>query len=317
MNKTTNGVPDFNPEDDSELGIEYLNKIPLELVPQQEKATIDIQVSTAKAHPRKIRRAVENAIYVVTLSKEIAEDMFYAIKRGGKTIEGPTIHFAKVLAQNWGNLRMENRMVAVDHKHVTCQGICWDLESNLAVKTEVKRSIIKSDGTRFSDDMITVTGNAGNSIALRNAILAIIPAPVSYKVQEAAEQYLVGKLDDAVVLKNKVKETLDGFKDVYEVTQEEILKLISRTAVDNITKDDVKLLIKIKSALRNGDTTVDEQFRGKQKGFTEPQNKKDERIILLIKDAKTIEKLKEYEVNVKSNEARTAYDAKYAELMKK
>src|SRR3982751_4425245 len=126
---------------------------------QQEKAQIDIAVATAKQYPRNIRRAVENMVTIATLTKEGAEACTYTVPRARKSIVGPSIHLAKIIAQNWGNMRIANKVVDIDLKHVTSQAICWDLESNVAIQTEVKRLIIGREG-RFSDDMITVTGNA-------------------------------------------------------------------------------------------------------------------------------------------------------------
>ena len=57
-----------------------------EVVYQQDKATIDVQISTAKAYPRNIRRATENAIAIVSIDKDTAATCTYSVPRGGKSI---------------------------------------------------------------------------------------------------------------------------------------------------------------------------------------------------------------------------------------
>ncbi len=71
---------------------------------QQDKASIDIQISTAKAFPRNIKRATDNAIAIATLDVDTAKTCTYSVPRGGKAITGPSVHLAKILAQQWGNL---------------------------------------------------------------------------------------------------------------------------------------------------------------------------------------------------------------------
>jgi len=101
---------------------------------------------------------------------ETAQSMGYALQRGGKPITGPSVHLAKLVVSNWGNMRTEAKVVEVTDKEVVSRGIAWDLEANTASSFEVRRKITDKYGKRFNDDMITVTGNAANSIAYRNAV---------------------------------------------------------------------------------------------------------------------------------------------------
>lgn len=240
---------------------EKVEQVNTEVVYQQDKAAIDIQISTAKAYPRNIRRATENALAIVTMDQSIAESCNYTVPRGGKKITGPSVHLAKILAQNWGNLRVEAKVVDVDARQVTSEAVCFDLENNLAIKTQVKRSIIGKTG-RYSDDMITVTGNAANSIALRNAVLSVIPKGIVDKVYGAAKQTITGDVSDKNKLIAKRKAVIDALKDTYNITEKEILFAIGKASVDFITADDLVALTGIGTAIRDGDTTVDQAFKG-------------------------------------------------------
>ena len=58
----------------------------VEIIEAQERAAIDIQVTTAKRFPRNLRRVLENSVVIATMSKETAETCRYAKPVGGKTI---------------------------------------------------------------------------------------------------------------------------------------------------------------------------------------------------------------------------------------
>lgn len=230
----------------------------------QDKAFIDVQISTAKAYPRNLKRAVQNSIAIVTLDSETASTCTYSLPRGGKPITGPTVHLAKILAQQWGNLRCEAKVVEIGAKQITSQAVAFDLENNLAIKVEVKRSITDKNGKRFSEDMVTVTGNAANAIALRNAILSVIPRAVVDKVYNEAKRTITGDLSDQTKLLAKRKKVFDGFIETYALTEQEILSAIGKAAIDHVTQDDLVVLIGIGQAIKDGETTINDAFRPKQ-----------------------------------------------------
>ena len=241
-----------------------IEEVNMDVVYSQDKAQIDVQISTAKAYPRSIKRAVEDSIALVTMDVATASTCTYSVPRGGKSINGPSVHLAKILAQNWGNLRVEAKVIGIDAKHVTSQAICFDLEKNLAIKVEVKRSIMTSKG-RMNDDMITVTGNAANSIALRNAVLSVIPKAVVDKVYNEAKSKITGDVSDKTKLLNRRKAVMDGLKETYTLTESEILSAIGKASIDHITPDDLVVLIGIGTAIKDGDTDVETAFRKAKK----------------------------------------------------
>lgn len=245
---------------DANQELEVIQQVSPDVVYQQDKAHIDVQISTAKAFPRNIKRATENALAIVTLDVETAQTCTYSVPRGGKAITGPSVHLAKILAQVWGNLRVEAKIVDISPTQVTSESVCFDLENNLAIKTQVKRSIIGKHG-RFSDDMITVTGNAANAIAMRNAILAVIPRGVVDKVYNEAKRKITGDVSTETQLIARRKQVVDALKDTYNVTEAEILKAVGKAAVTHLTSDDLVVLIGIGTAIKDGDTTVEQAFR--------------------------------------------------------
>lgn len=223
-----------------------------------ERANVDSQVATAKQYPRNIKRCVDNSIVLATMDNESAQSMGYALPRGGKPIVGPSVHLAKLIVSNWGNMRTEAKVVQITDKEVISRGTAWDLENNVASAFEVRRKITGKDGRRFSDDMITVTGNAANSIAYRNAVFAVIPKGVVDKVYKAAQGYITGDLSDEDKLIKKRDAIVKGFADNYNITEEEVAKLAGKQVITAVKSEQISLLIGIAQSLKDGDTTVDE-----------------------------------------------------------
>lgn len=244
--------------------LEVVQQVSPEVVYQQDKAAIDVQIATAKHYPRNVKRATENALAIATMDVDTAKTCTYSVPRGGKAITGPSVHLAKILAQCWGNLRVEAKVVDISATQVTSEAVCFDLENNLAIKTQVKRSIMGKHG-RYNDDMITVTGNAANAIALRNAVLSVVPRGVVDKIYNAAKQVITGDISDETKLIARRKQVVDALKDTYNVSEAEVLKAIGKQALQHITADDLVVLIGIGTAIKDGDTTVEEAFRGGKK----------------------------------------------------
>lgn len=231
-----------------------------------ERANIDIQVSTAKQYPRSISRCANNAVAIATMDKDTAQSCGYALPRGGKPITGPSVHLAKIIAQQYGNLRAEAKVVEITDKQVVSRGTAWDLENNYAVSFEVRRSIIGRNGNRFSDDMITVTGNAANSIAYRNAIFGIVPKSITDKAYKAAQHLITGDLSDEEKLIKRRDGAIKHFIDTYGITEEEVIKLCGKHTVNQIQADEIALLLGFAQSLKDGDTTVEELMAPFRKG---------------------------------------------------
>lgn len=231
-----------------------------------ERANIDIQVSTAKQYPRSISRCANNAVAIATMDKETAQSCGYALPRGGKPITGPSVHLAKIIAQQYGNLRAEAKVVEITDRQVVSRGTAWDLETNYAVAFEVRRSIVGRNGNRFTDDMITVTGNAANSIAYRNAIFGVVPKSISDKAYKAAQHLITGDLSDEEKLIKRRDGAIKHFVDTYAITEEEVIKLCGKYTVNQIQADEIALLLGFAQSLKDGDTTVEELMAPFRKG---------------------------------------------------
>ncbi len=235
-----------------------------------ERANVDSQVATAKQYPRDLTRCVNNAIVMATMDPETAQSCSYALPRGGKPITGPSVHLAKLIVSNWGNIRAEAKVVQITDKQVISRGTCWDLENNVATAFEVRRSIVGKNGKRFTDDMITVTGNAANSIAYRNAVFTVIPKAVTNKVYQAAQHFITGDLSDEEKIVARRNKCINYFKDEYGISEGEVVMLCGKQTVNQIKAEQIALLLGITQSLKDGDTTVEELM----KPYRKEENKK-------------------------------------------
>lgn len=226
-----------------------------------ERANVDMQIVTAKHYGRDEKRSQDNAINIVTSSNEVADSCRYALPRGGKLITGPSVHLAKIMVKCWGNMRTECRVVEITPRQVVARGMAWDLESNVASAFEVRKNIIDSKGKRFSDDMITVTGQAASSIAYRNAVFAVIPEHVTSRVYNAAQKMLIGDLSGEDALVKARMQAITFFRDEYNITEEEVLKLCRIETINQIREKEILFLRGVSQSLKDRDTTVEDLMK--------------------------------------------------------
>jgi hypothetical protein len=226
----------------------------------QDRAQIDIQIATAKKYPRNLARVKEDIMTIASMDDETAKSCWYSLPRGGKSISGPSVHLARIVYQQYGNIRVESKVCNIDKTHVTGQATCIDLQKNVGVRVEVKRSITGKLGTRFNEDMITVTGNAAAAIALRNAVYNVVPKPMIDAGKMAAQERIIGDISDETKLLNKRQKALDIFQKDYGVDESAVLKVLGLRETTQIKGDELKLLFGLYQALKDGDTTVDETF---------------------------------------------------------
>jgi hypothetical protein len=258
-----------------------------EMVSALNRSEIDVQISTAHAYPRHLDRVLNTIKTYATLDVETAEDCFYALKRGegddSKTIEGISVRLAEIFAGAWGNLRVQTRIIGNDGKTITAQGICHDLETNLAVSVEVKRRITDRYGRTYSEDMQVVTGNAAAAIAFRNAVLKVIPKAVTKKVVNEVRKVALGQ---AIDLETSRQNAIAWFKKA-GVTQNQLFAHLEVSTVSEINSEMVLYLRSLSNAIKEGTTSVDETFRKPQeaKEAAEAARKKAETAQKKITDA--------------------------------
>ena len=234
------------------------------------RSEIDMQIATARRFPRDVEQAKKRIMSLACQDKNIAYNCFYHLERTEKkqdehgqwrdtktVIEGLSVRMAEIIATSWGNLRCAARIIGNDGKQITAQGVCHDLETNVAISVENNRSIVNKQGKTYSQDMQIVTGNAACAIAFRNAVLKVVPKVVIGNIiqQKAREEIQQRGIPE------QWRDCVAAFQKM-GVKESELLDWLGegRTRAD-IVADDIMRLGGVYTAIQEGTTTVAECFR--------------------------------------------------------
>lgn len=227
-----------------------------------ERSQVDMQITTAKKYPRSIKAFLNEAESMIALNQDTAEGCNYRLKRKNpdgtvKYIEGPSIRLMEIAASAYTNLRFGSRIIAIDEDHVTAQGVAIDMQKNIAITVEVKRSIKGKHG-RYSTDMIMVTSNAAGSIARRNALLGgAIPRAYITQLAEFAKHQSVG---DAKSLPERLQRAFEYFNNSLGIDAKRLLEYLEKPSLQDCSLADLDTLQGLKTALKEGDTTIESEF---------------------------------------------------------
>jgi len=147
---------------------------------QMERANIDIQIATARAYPRSMKKFYARAEAMVTLDETTAASCLYRRpvgKEGNqmKYAEGESIRLAEIVASCFGNIRVAGMITEMTPRYVKALGVAHDLETNTAYRAEVVESTVTRNGVPFSERMRVVVAKAAQSKAIRDAIFRIVP----------------------------------------------------------------------------------------------------------------------------------------------
>ncbi|CAB4161142.1 hypothetical protein UFOVP733_30 [uncultured Caudovirales phage] len=228
------------------------------------KAELDIQITTAKAFPRKISNCLKEAVDMAVMSKEISESCIYSLPQkdsSGKDsyIVGPSVRLAEIAANCWGNLHSGARIVQNDGKTITGEAIAWDLEKNNKVTIQSSKSIVGKRGV-YPVHMQNTTGKAAASIAYRNAIFKIIPKSIidtifkeAKKVATGSDKPIAQRINEAIIYFTKLG-----------ISETRLLELLNKESRELIDDEDLLMLLGIKNAVVDGAITIDSILKTNQ-----------------------------------------------------
>jgi len=230
--------------------------VPLSIVEIQERANIDMLIATAKRYPRDITQVKRRMESLATLDEDTAASCNYCLVRQGKAIEGPSVRMAEIAVSCYQNVRSGSRVISNNGKVITAQAFAHDLENNVFVAIETQRRITDSNGKTYSDDMQVVTGNAACAIAFRNVVFKVIPSALIKPVADKAKAVVTGDLKTLTHRRTRALVRLGQIG----VNQEMVLGMLQRKSAEEIDLDDVSKLFGVFTAIKDGTTTVEEQF---------------------------------------------------------
>jgi hypothetical protein len=226
-----------------------------------ERAEIDIQISTAKKYPRKLSEFKQKATDMVSLDEETAASCIYRRpvgKEGGqmKYAEGESIREAEIVAACYGNLRYGSVISEMNTRNVKVIGFCHDLENNIAVKSEVVEATVTSSGQPYSERMRIVTAKAAQSKALRDAIFRVVPKSLCKSITQAARKIVLGENETIVQRREKVKTWMSKLS----ISTDRIFAALGIKGIEDVGEEQLITLTGIRTALKDGEVTLDEAF---------------------------------------------------------
>lgn len=216
------------------------------------RAEIDMQIATAKKYPRNITTVQRQIETLATLDEETAAECMYTLKRGTKFITGPSIRFAEIVLQAWGNCRVAARITNENKTHLEATGIYHDLETNMAVQKSLAVRITMANGQRYGDDMLGVASAAGTSKALRNAIMGGVPKGVWNGAYLKAQEVARG---DAATLTKRREDAMKALKGL-GAEPKDVYELLGVKGLADISLDVMLQLRGIFTTLSTGEDTL-------------------------------------------------------------
>lgn len=212
-------------------------------------------IQAAIDNPRSIEAFRKDLYQLATMDEDSARAMYYTVKRG-KVVEGPSIRFAECVIYAFGNLETRGFVTDVGATTLKAIGMAWDLQRGTRVAREVSRRITYSDGSRYTQDMINVTGNAAVSIAIRNAVLTLVPTPFYQEAYEAALKVAAG---DEKTIKRRRKEWTEWWKN-QGGTEEQLWEWLDVKGPDDVGGFEIRRLFGFRNALEEGGTTFQREM---------------------------------------------------------
>lgn len=239
------------------VSIETADVLPPQTIEVLQRAEIDMQIATAKRYPRSIAQFKASATEIVGMDEETAESCIYRRPvGGGKTAEGMSIRMAEIVGACYGNLRYGAMLVEQTERQVKARGFCHDVQNNVASQVEVVEATIKKDGTPYDERMRTVIAKACLSKATRDAIFKVVPRAMCKSLEDVAKQVALGNADSFQDRRDKAMQWLTKIG----IDAPRAFAALGIRGLDDMTTDHLVTLTGYKTAIKDGEITVEEAF---------------------------------------------------------
>lgn len=257
----------MSPNEDSDSSAEQLEVVQTSALEATERASIDIQISTAKKYPRSLQQFKKRAIEMATIDEETAEKCLYRRPVGKeinpktgkmeqKFAEGMSIRMAEIVGACYGNLRVKAFMVEENPRYVKACGQAIDLETNFASSSEAMESCIDKMGRPYSERTRILTGKVALSKARRDATFQVVPRALARPVEAAVRSLLMG---DTKML-SKRRELAVGWISKLGIDPMRVYEALGIAGEAEIGIDQLETLTGLKTAIKDNETTIDEAF---------------------------------------------------------
>ncbi len=226
-----------------------------------ERAAIDVQITTAHQYPRSIQQFKNRALEMVTMDEETAQSCIYRRpvgKEGRKMIyaEGKSVRMAEIVGSCYTNLRVGSMIIELKDRYVKARGMAHDLESNFAASSEVIESFVKKDGTLYSERMKITVAKAALAKARRDATFHVVPGALCKTLEDAGRKAAIGTKS---TLSQRRAKLLDWINKA-DISPDRVYDALGIKGIEDVGLKELETVTGIKTAIKSGDTTIDEAF---------------------------------------------------------
>lgn len=230
---------------------------PLSAIESITRGEIDMQIYTAHKFPRSMQVFKRRAVEMATLDEDTAASCLYSRPvGGGKFAEGLSVRTAEIVGACYGNLRVGAMIVEQTERYVTARGFAHDLESNFASSCEVIESTVKRDGTPYDERMRVVIAKACLAKARRDATFQVVPKALCKPIEAAARAVALGDAKTLDARRANVMQWIDKLG----IDPKRVFVSLGILGEDEIGLDHLATLLGVKTAIKDGEVTVDEAF---------------------------------------------------------
>lgn len=229
---------------------------------QSAKALAEVQgkVFMAKQFPRDMT-LVQNKIKSSCERKSLANNAEYQYPRGGTKVTGPTIKLLEVIAQCYGNIVYEWKVLHRDYENKIsrCIANAWDLENNISQSIEFDvphYRDTKGGRVALTDDRDIYEMEANMaSRRLRKCLESVVPRDLVDQAREWCDETLSSGED----IPSRIEKAIKFFQDEYKVTPKQLEEYFGMSRV-GFNKNTLISMLKITTSLKEGMATVDDLF---------------------------------------------------------
>lgn len=232
-------------------------------------AEVAAAVRVAQDNPRDETRALDRMRQACS-QQSLADRAFYSLPRGGKRVEGSTVHLARELARCWGNLDYGIRELRRDDNagESEMQAWAWDQETNVrSTRSFIVPHQRMAGGKRQAltdlGDIIN-NNNSWAARAVRETIFTLLPVWFLDEAETTAAATLNGGGDGKTVAQ-QIADMVKLYADTFNVTAAQMERRIERPRGE-WTAADVAFFRVLGGEMSRGERHPDGEFPKPTKG---------------------------------------------------
>jgi hypothetical protein len=178
----------------------------------------DLELIRAPKKRRNVKKLQQELFKRCTVTPDVARQCFYEkpVDGGKDTVVGPSVRFAELVADTWGNIAYGYRVAHMGQISVTVHGYALDTQTNVWFTSELQRSIDDWGARKKGEDIEVFTKSMG-AIITRDCVLKVVPAAFveetldsiiawSYVAQAEIEEEALKYLESIGISRDKFRE---------------------------------------------------------------------------------------------------------------